>query len=162
MIPTAVAAALLIGTGSAATNGKPFQVVETSIDEIHAAMKSGRLTAHELVQMYLDRIAAFDQKGPTINSIIAINPGAMETADKLDAAFKKGGLTGRLHGIPLLLKDQIDVAGMPTTLGSVLFKNYVPTRDAFVVEQLKAAGAIILGKATLAEFAAGDTFGSAH
>lgn len=138
----------------------PFDVMETSIDEIHAAFKSGRLTAHQLVQIYLDRIAAYDKQGPTINSIITLNPHALEEADVLDAAFKKSGPVGPLHGIPVLVKDEIDTAGMPTTLGTLVFKDYRPSRDAFVIEQLRKAGAIILGKTTLGEFAAGDTYGS--
>ena len=138
----------------------PFDVMETSIDEIHAAYKSGRLTAHQLVQIYLDRIAAYDKHGPAINSVITLNPHALEEADVLDAAFKKSGPVGPLHGIPILVKDEIDTAGMPTTLGTLVFKDYRPTRDAFVIEQLRKAGAIILGKTTLGEFAAGDTYGS--
>lgn len=141
-------------------NEQPFNVMETTIADVHAAYKSGSLTSRQLVQLYLDRIDAYDQKGPQINSIITLNAGALEEADKLDAAFKKSGPVGSLHGIPILLKDQADTAGMPTTLGSVLFKDYCPPKDSFVVDKLKKAGAIILAKATLAEFAAGDTYGS--
>src|SRR6185436_265664 len=122
---------------------------------------SGTLTAHELVQAYLDRIDAYDKKGPTINCIITINPRALAEADALDAAFKKSGrFVGSMHGIPILVKDEIDTAGMPTTQGTLVFRDYRPTRDAFVVERLRKAGAIILGKTTLSEFAAGDTYGS--
>jgi Asp-tRNA(Asn)/Glu-tRNA(Gln) amidotransferase A subunit family amidase len=128
---------------------------------VHAAYKSGALTAHGLVQAYLDRIDAYDKKGPTINCIITINPRALAEADALDAAFKRSGtFVGSLHGIPVLVKDEIDTAGMPTTQGTLVFKNYRPVKDAFVVERLRKAGAIILGKTTLSEFAAGDTFGS--
>jgi amidase len=134
--------------------------METSIDAIHRAYKAGDLTARQLVQLYLDRIDAYDQQGPALNSIITINPKALEEADKLDARYRKSGLVGPLHGIPVLVKDEIDTAGMPTTLGSVLFKDYRPTLDAFVVARLRKAGAIILGKTTLSEFAAGDTYGS--
>jgi amidase len=140
--------------------GGSFQIMETSIDEIHGAYQSRALTARQLVQAYLDRIAAYDKQGPTINSIITLNSHALEEADKLDAAYKESGLVGPLHGIPILLKDEIDAVGMPTTLGTLVFKDYRPTRDSFVVEQLKKAGAIILGKATLSEFASGDTYGS--
>lgn len=138
----------------------PFPVLETSIEAIHAAYKSGKLTARQLVQQYLDRIHAYDQQGPKINSIITLNPTALEEADKLDSQYKKSGLVGPLHGIPVLVKDEIDTAGMPTTLGTVVFKDYRPPLDAFVVSKLKKAGAIILGKTTLSEFAAGDTYGS--
>jgi amidase len=137
-----------------------FNILETTIDEIHAAYKSGQLTARRLVQMYLDRIEAYDKKGPAINAIISLNSKALEEADRLDAAFKASGFVGPLHGIPIIIKDQADVKGMPTTLGSVLFKNYHPERDAFVVEKLKKAGAIILAKATLGELGGGDTHGS--
>src|SRR6266581_1570622 len=142
----------------AQSNG--FSVVEATIDDIHAAYKSGQLTGRQLVQIYLDRIEAFDKKGPAINAIITINSNALEAADRLDTAYKASGLVGPLHGIPVILKDQIDAKGMPTTLGSVLFKNYYPDKDAFVVEKLKDAGAIILGKATLGELGGGDTHGS--
>jgi amidase len=150
-----------LGQGQSRGNqAAPFQILETSIDEIHAAFQSGKLTARQLVQQYLDRIQAYDQQGPKINCIITLNPMALEEADRLDAQYKRSGLTGPLHGIPVLVKDEIDTAGMPTTLGTVVFKDYRPPLDAFVVAKLKEAGAIILGKATLSEFAAGDTYGS--
>jgi Asp-tRNA(Asn)/Glu-tRNA(Gln) amidotransferase A subunit family amidase len=138
----------------------PFNVVEATIDDIHAAYKSGRLTCRLLVQMYIDRIEAFDKKGPGINAIITLNSDALKEADRLDAAYKASGPVGPLHGIPVIVKDQADVKGMPTTLGSVLFKDYFPDRDCFVAEQLKKAGAMILGKATLGELGGGDTHGS--
>jgi amidase len=138
----------------------PFQIMEATTDDIHAAFKSGKLTARELVQGYVDRINAYDKAGPNINSVITINPNALEEADKLDAAYKKSGLTGPLHGIPVLVKDEIDTVGMPTTHGTQVFKDYRPTRDAFAVEKVRNAGAIILGKTTLSEFASGDTYGS--
>jgi amidase len=138
----------------------PFRLLEATIDDIHNAFKSGQLTAHQLVQMYLDRIEAYDKKGPALNAIITVNSTALEEADRLDAAFKTSGLVGPLHGIPVIVKDQADAKGMPTTLGSVLFKNYYPDRDSFVVEQLKKAGAIILAKSTLGELGGGDTHGS--
>src|SRR5205814_1796876 len=99
-------------------------------------------------------------KGPTINAIITVNPRALEEANRLDAALKTSRFVSPLHGVPIIIKDQADVKGMPTTLGSVLFKNYYPDRDAFVVEKLKNAGAIILAKATLGELGGGDTHGS--
>ena len=156
-----VATALLIQSvrpiQSAATS---FDVMETSIAKVHQAYAAGQLSARQLAQMYLDRIEAYDKKGPTINSVITINPDALSEADRLDAAFKESGLVGPLHGIPVVLKDQMDVAGIRTTLGSLVFKDYVPTQDAFVVEKLKKAGAIILAKVTLGELGGGDTYGS--
>lgn len=133
-----------------------FNVVETTIDEIHKAFESGKLTPRQLVQSYLDRIEAYDKKGPALNSIITVNPKALEEADRLDASSR----SGPLHGIPVIFKDQGDVKGMPTTLGCVLFKDYYPDRDCFVVEKLKKAGAIILAKTTLGELGGGDTHGS--
>ena len=137
-----------------------FNLLEATIDDIHSAYKSGQLNARQLVQMYLDRIEAYDQKGPAINAIISVNSHALEEADQLDAKFKASGFVGPLHGIPIIIKDQADAKGMPTTLGSVLFQNYYPDRDAFVVEKLKKAGAIILAKSTLGELGGGDTHGS--
>src|SRR5436190_7820086 len=141
-------------------SASPFQIVEASIDDIHTAFRSGRLTARQLVQGYLDRINAYDKQGPNINSVITLNPQALAEADRLDAAFRTSGFVGPLHGIVILVKDEIDTAGMPTTLGTVVFKDYRPPKDAFVIDKLRKAGAIILGKATLSEFAAGDTYGS--
>ena len=141
-------------------NAQSFNIVEATIEDIHAAYKAGSLTARQLVQMYLDRIAAYDKKGPAINAVISLNPVALEEADRLDAAFKKTGFVGPLHGIPVLMKDQADVKGMPTTLGSLMFKDYVPDDDCFVAAKLKAAGAIFIGKTTLGELGGGDTHGS--
>jgi Asp-tRNA(Asn)/Glu-tRNA(Gln) amidotransferase A subunit family amidase len=137
-----------------------FNVLEKTIGDIHAAYAAGTLTVRQLVQMYLDRIAAYDQQGPAINALISLNPTALEEADRLDAAYKASGPVGPLHGIPVIMKDQADVKGMPTTLGSVLFKDYMPPRDGFVVAQLRKAGVIFLGKATLGELGGGDTHGS--
>jgi amidase len=141
---------------------KPFEIVEATIEDVHAEYKAGRLTARLLVRAYLDRIEAFDRNGPKINSVISINPKALEEAEALDAAYKKSGPVGPLHGIPVVLKDQMDVAGIPTTLGSVVFKDNIPTRDAFVTAKLKKAGAIILAKVTLGEMGGGDSYGSLY
>ena len=137
-----------------------FKVVEATFDDIHDAFRAGTLSARQLVQTYLDRIEAFDKAGPAINAVISLNPDALAEADRLDASFRATGLVGPLHGIPLLIKDQADVKGMATTMGSVLFKDYRPNRDGFVVDKLKKAGAIIIGKATLGELGGGDTHGS--
>jgi Asp-tRNA(Asn)/Glu-tRNA(Gln) amidotransferase A subunit family amidase len=137
-----------------------FTPVEATIADIHAAYRERRLTTRQLVQMYLDRIAAFDKSGPKINALIALNPRALDEADRLDAAFRASGPVGPLHGIPVVIKDQADVKEMPTTLGSVLFKDHRPERDCFVAAKLKQAGAIFIGKGTLGELGAGDTHGS--
>ena len=160
VVASLATAMLHYSVGGVQNQNRPFNVMETTIEDVHNAYKAGTLTAHQLVQAYLDRINAFDKKGPTINCIISLNPQALAEADRLDAAFKRSGLVGPLHGIPVLVKDEIDTAGMPTTQGTLVFKDYRPPRDAFVIDRLKKAGAIILGKTTLSEYAGGDTFGS--
>lgn len=142
------------------SQNQPFHLLEATIEDIHNAYQSGELTSRQLAQLYLDRIEAYDKNGPTINSIITINPHALEEADSLDAVFRDSGFVGPLHGIPVIVKDQADAKDMPTTLGSLLLKDYFPEKDAFAVEKLREAGAIILGKSTLGEWGGGDTYGS--
>jgi amidase len=141
---------------------KKFELVEATIADVHAEYKAGRLTARALVKAYLDRIEAYDKNGPKLNAVISLNPKALQEADALDAAYRKSGPVGPLHGIPVVLKDQMDVAGIPTTLGSVVFKDVVPTRDAFVTDKLKKAGAIVIAKVTLGEMGGGDSYGSLY
>lgn len=142
------------------TTTTAFQLLETTVAKVHAAFESGELTARQLVELYLKRIEAYDQQGPAINAVITLNEEALAEADALDAAFRAGGTKGPLHGIPILVKDQVDTVGMPTTLGSVLFKDYFPDRDATAITKIKEAGAIILGKVTLGELGGGDTHGT--
>ena len=131
-----------------------FSPMEATIEGVHAAYRSGTLTCAALVQAYLDRIAAYDQQGPALNAFAALNPQALAEAARLDRAFAEtGALTGPLHGIPVAVKDQAETAGIPTCFGSVALKGYVPTEDATIVARLKAAGAIILGKTTMPDFA---------
>jgi amidase len=130
-----------------------FQIEEASIASIHAAFKAGDLTCHDLVQRYLDRIAAYDKYGPAVNSIITINPKAMARADELDAEFAKRGLTGPLHCIPVIVKDNFNTAGLETTAGSLALAGSIPSYDAFQVKRIREAGAVILAKANLSEFA---------
>ena len=137
-----------------------FALPETTIADIHAAFRAGALTARALVESYLDRIEAYDRNGPAINSIISVNPAALDDAARLDADFERDGPVGKLHGIPVIVKDQADVAGMPTTMGSVLFRDHHPGRDCFVASRLRQAGAILIAKSTLGEMGAGDTHGS--
>ena len=158
-----LAFAALAATAAAEAEGaaSTFNIMEASVADIQAAYKAHSITTHQVVQMYLDRIKAYDQAGPKLNVIITLNSNALSEADKLDASFAKTGrLVGPMHGIPILVKDEIDTAGMPTTLGTLIFKDYRPPLDAFVVAKLKKEGAIILGKSTLSEFAGGDTYGS--
>jgi len=129
---------------------------EATIAQVQAAYLAGRLTAHELTAAYLARIAAYDKKGPYLNALITVNAKALDEADKLDAELKATGkLVGPLHGIPMVIKDNLDTADMPTSAGVALFKNFVPSRDAFVVARLRRAGAIIIAKSSLSELAMG-------
>ena len=142
-------------TALAAEKGR-FQLEEATIASIHAAMRAGDLTCRDLVKMYLDRIEAYDRKGPKINSVIEVNPDALTIADSLDAKFAKGGFTGPLHGIPVILKDNYDTADkMTTTAGSRVMEGFIATKDAFLVKKLRDAGAIILGKGNMDEWAHG-------
>jgi Asp-tRNA(Asn)/Glu-tRNA(Gln) amidotransferase A subunit family amidase len=138
-------------------------VEETTIRQIHAAYLAGKATAHAITQAYINRIVAYDKRGPYLNSIINLNVHALADADKLDAALKATGkLTGPLHGIPVIVKDNLDTVDLPTTSGVALFKDFVPTKDAFVVARLRQAGAILVAKASLSELAMGlaDTINS--
>jgi Asp-tRNA(Asn)/Glu-tRNA(Gln) amidotransferase A subunit family amidase len=148
------------GTGDRGMAESGLDLLEATIEDIQQGYNSGQFTCRGVVQFYLDRIAAYDKRGPAINSIITINGAALDEAERLDRAFKATGTVGPLHGIPVIVKDQADVKGLPTTLGSVLFKDFYPDRDSFVVEKLKQAGAVILAKSTLGEMAGGDTHGS--
>jgi len=130
-----------------------FDVVEASIGDIHQAMRDGRLTARQLVEAYLERIEAYDKRGPSLNGIIELNPRALERADELDAALAASGLAGPLHGIPMIVKDNYDFAGMPTSAGSASLADSMPPDDSFQVRRIRAAGAIVLAKSNMAEFA---------
>ena len=117
-------------------------------------MRSGELTAHALAEKYLARIEAMDKRGPAINSVIELNPDALSIADGLDKERKQNKLRGPMHGIPVLIKDNIDTADrMATTAGSLAMIGSKPLKDSFVVQRLRAAGAVILGKANLSEWA---------
>ena len=135
----------------------PFDVLERSIPELQAAMADGRVTSRELVAQYLARIEAYDDHGPALNAMIAINSRALEEAEALDRERTASGPRGPLHGIPLLVKDNFDVAGMPTTAGSIALAEWHPPDDAFQVAKLRAAGAVIIGKANMHELAYGMT-----
>jgi len=132
----------------------PFPM-DATIPELQAAMESGDLTAVELVDFYLARIAAYDDAGPNLNAFIVVNPAAREEAAALDAERAVSGPRGLLHGIPVVLKDNIDTADMQTTAGARGLAGFVPPDDAFQVRRLRDAGAIILGKTNMEEFANG-------
>ncbi len=132
---------------------RPFAVEEATIAGVHAAMVAKRLSCEGLVQSYLDRIAAYDQQCPALNSLILVNPGALAEARALDARFREGGVTGPLHCVPLIVKDNMETAGMATTNGALVFQKYVPAKDAFQVARVKRAGALVLAKSSMAEWA---------
>lgn len=132
----------------------PFPLDEVTIDQLQQWMEQGRYTSRQLVDLYLTRIEQIDRTGPTLRSVIETNPDARAIADGLDAERKAKGSRGPLHGIPVLIKDNIDTADrMMTTAGSLALEGSTPSRDAFVVERLRAAGAVILGKTNLSEWA---------
>ncbi len=135
-----------------------FPLAEATIADIHAAMERGDVTAQYLVEGYLERIEAYDKQGPSINSIISINPEAMATAKYLDSIYAESGMVGPLHGIPIIVKDNYDFFGMPTSNGTLALKASYPPDDAFQVKKLREAGAIIIAKANLAEFASSGEF----
>ena len=127
---------------------------EWTITELQEKMQSGEMTSHQIVEMYLERIDGIDKDGPELNSIIELNPDALAIANALDTERSAGQVRGALHGIPILLKDNIDTADrMTTTAGSLALEGHIAAQDAFLVERLRAAGAVILGKTNLSEWA---------
>ncbi|MFN7977521.1 MAG: amidase family protein [Vicinamibacterales bacterium] len=152
--PTAVLTALVVLLAPLrAQTPPPFRVEEATIAEIHAAFRDGRLTCRGLVERYLRRIEAYDKNGPAINALVTLNPRALAEADALDQRYKAGGPTGPLHCVPMIVKDNFETAGMQSSNGSLTFEGYVPAADAFQVARIKAAGAIVLAKSNLAEWA---------
>lgn len=135
-----------------------FKLVETSISKIQEAMANGEVNAEYLVTGYIERIKAYDKQGPSINSIITINPKAIERAKYLDSMYKVNGPVGPLHGIPVIVKDNYDTHDMPTTNGTLALKNSYPPDDAYQVKKLREAGAIIIAKSNMAEFASSGSF----
>jgi amidase len=147
---------VLILAGACGTTPSPgSSPLEATIPELQSAMESGQLTSVELVDFYLARIAAYDNAGPKLNAFILVNPAAQDEAAALDRERVRSGPRGPLHGIPVVLKDNIGTADMPTTAGSTALKGFVPAEDAFQARKLRDAGAVIIGKANLFEFALG-------
>ena len=114
-----------------------FHLLETTIDDIQTAFQSKRITCRELVNLYIKRIEAYDKEGPRLNAVQTINSRALQEAERLDAAYASSGRVGSLHCIPVLLKDQVETSDMPTTYGSVIFKDFVPRRDATITTKMK-------------------------
>lgn len=155
-----LATTALATLGTRVAQGTPpsasaFALEEATLDQLQVEMAEGRLSARELTSKYLARIGALDSKGPALHSVLEVNPDALALAEELDAERKKQGPRGPLHGIPILLKDNLDTADrMKTTAGSLaLVDAPPPARDAFVVQKLREAGALLLGKTNLSEWA---------
>lgn len=169
MIPTMRLSCLLIvlctvATAPAVHGQKPtsvspvvFDLTEKSIEDLQKALQDRQVTSRQLVELYLARIDAYDQQGPALNAIVTLNPGARDDAAKLDAERAASGARGPLHGIPVLVKDNYETLEMPTTAGSIALAGFHPERDATLVRRLRDAGAVILGKTTMHELAAGIT-----
>jgi amidase len=137
-----------------AAQPKPFELDETSIPELAAGMAQGKYTAHALAEKYLARIEEIDQQGPRLKSVLEVNPDALAIAQGLDQERKQGRVRGPLHGIPVLIKDNLDTADrMQTTAGSLALLGSRPPQDSFVAQKLRQAGAVILGKTNLSEWA---------
>jgi amidase len=145
--------AALLAFASLSAHAETLNIETATIADLDAAYATGRLTSAKVVDAYLKRIAAFDKKGPAINAVITLNPKAMAEAKMLDAERKAGKVRGPLHGVPIVLKDNYDTFDLPTTAGSQLLEGSIPPDDAYVVKKLRDAGAIILAKVNLSEFA---------
>lgn len=158
--PTLANSAVPAPKSTAAPRVKHFELDEMSIAQMQAAMTTGSLTAVSVTRKYLVRIREIDRNGPRLNSVIELNPGALAIAAALDKERKTSGLRGPMHGIPVLIKDNIDTRDrMMTTAGSLALAGSVPLRDAFLVQKLRNAGTVLLGKTNLSEFA---NFRSSH
>ena len=144
----------------AGVRAQAVDVTTATIEDLNRAFDAGTLTAEELVERYLARIAAYDDAGPVLNAVMALNPEARARARALDTERAAGGPRSPLHGIPFVLKDNLDTADLPTTAGSVLLAGSVPPDDAFLVRKLRAAGAIVLAKVNMSEFASGGAMSS--
>jgi Asp-tRNA(Asn)/Glu-tRNA(Gln) amidotransferase A subunit family amidase len=162
MHPRALALATVIAAGIVAANRSAgidqptrprFVVEETTVADIEGALRSHRLTCRELVDAYLARIEAYDKQGPALNSIVLVNPTARAAADALDRRMASGGPLGALHCVPVIVKDNYETVDMPTTGGSLSLKGMMTGKDATVVKRLRDAGAVILAKSNMAEFA---------
>ena len=149
LLTPAVMLGFLPSSGLATT----FSLEEATIADINGAFDAGALSSEQLTQLYLNRIEAYDKQGPSLNSIITINSNALEAAAELDKERQTSGPRSPLHGVPVILKDNYNTFDLPTTAGALALEGFVPTSDAFQVQKLRDAGAVILGKANLSEFA---------
>ena len=149
----AFAISALVASFLAAQAPRPFPVEETTIAQIHAAFRDGSLTCRSLVEQYLKRIDAHDKQGAALNAIVLVNPEALKTADDLDRRFRQSGPAGPMHCVPVIVKDNFETVDMPTTAGSLSLKGMMTGKDAFVVKRLRDAGAVMIAKSNMAEFA---------
>ncbi len=148
-----IAAAVLAAATLSAQAPTSFRVEETTIAQIESALRDGSLTCRGLVERYLARIEAYDKQGAALNAIVMTNPGALRTADDLDRRFRQSGPVGPMHCVPVLVKDNYETVDMPTTAGSLSLKGMMTGADAFVVKRLREAGAVMIAKSNMAEFA---------
>ena len=158
MIPPVIRrlATLVILAAMAAPSAQtqpPFEIHEATIAQIHAAMKAGRITCRTLVEQYLRRIDTFDKNGPALNAIVVTNHDALKQADAMDQRFKENGPSGSLHCIPTLVKDNMETIGLQSANGSLALKDFVSSKDAFQVRKIKDAGALVIAKTNMAEWA---------
>jgi amidase len=143
----------LLLLGSLSLFAQKFEVEEATIAQVHDAMKARSLTCRALVGMYLRRIEAYDKNGPGINAIVLVNPEVEKQAEELDRKFAQTGLTGPLHCVPMIVKDNFETQGLRTTNGALALAGFIPKKDAFLVARVKAAGALVLAKSNMAEWA---------
>ena len=154
-------ALLVVGLSMpASAAGQTLGLSDATIADINAAFDAGTLTSEMLVARYLARIEAYDQAGPQLNAVLWLNDNALATARALDRERRDSGPRSRLHGIPVVLKDNVDTGDMPTTAGSTLLAGSIPPDDAYIVKKLRDAGAIILAKLNMSEFASGGAMSS--
>ena len=156
-VPSATLAIALAASHVSHAQRPAFDVAEKSVADLQAAMASGEVSSRQLVEAYLARIAAYDQQGPALNTMVATNREAVAQADALDAERRAGRVRGPLHGIPIVVKDNYETTEMPTGAGSIALAANHPPRDAFQVKKLRDAGVVIVGKTNLHELASGIT-----
>ncbi len=152
----ALAAIVTLGAGCTVTDRAPFHLQESTVASVHAALARGEITCTKLTQLYIERIEAYNLRGPTLRAILTVNPNAMKIAADMDRRYGDGASArGPLHCIPVILKDNFNTFDMPTSAGHVAMKDSVPPADAFSVDRMRKAGALILAKANLQELARG-------
>lgn len=151
----ALAISIAVRAGVAQQAPSAFQPVEATIDDVRSATAAKRITCRDVVQSYLRRIDAYNKSGPALNAVQSVNGRALQEAERLDTQLAASGPVGPLHCVPVLVKDQVETSDMPTSYGSAVFKDFTPQRDATVVARLRKAGAVLIAKTTMGEFAQG-------